>query len=82
MNYYIHPSHLGFGDQENQPHVHVCFGKKGEKRKEVSVSLTSFKAIVTGRDLKYKDQKLAEEFVKNNSRKLLKEWEEKAQCHW
>lgn len=82
MTYYIHPSHTGYGDHENFPHVHVCFGSKSDKSTQVSVSLTDCKAIVTGRNLAYRQQTEAEDFAKDNQRSLMAEWESKANCDW
>lgn len=41
MDYYIYPSHQGYGDQENLPHVHICFGNKDDKSTQISVSLST-----------------------------------------
>ena len=82
MTYYIHPSHTGYGDQENFPHVHVCFGSKSDKSTQVSVSLSNCEAIVAGRNLTYRQQKEAENFVRGNKGSLLAEWNSKANCDW
>ena len=82
MTHYIHPSHKGYGDQENLPHAHVCFGNKNDKSTQVSVSLTNCKAIVTGKNLTYKDQKEAEGYVRRNLKTLQAEWERKSECDW
>ncbi len=82
MDYYIHASHEGYGDQENQPHVHVCFGSKSDKSTQVSVSLLTCSAIAVGGDLRYSHQKAAEEFVKDNLSRLKSEWDSKSGSHW
>lgn len=82
MTYFIHPSHDGYGDQENLPHVHVCFGSRSDKGLQVSVSLENGRAIVAGRDITYRQQKEAEEFVKDNWRKLMEEWNSKSGNDW
>lgn len=82
MDYYVHPSHEGYGDKENQPHVHVCFGNKSDKSTQVSISLKDGRAIVSGRNLTYRQQKEAEEFVQNNLIALVREWESKSGNHW
>lgn len=82
MKYYIHPSHEGYGDQEKLPHAHICFGEKDDKSSQVSVSLITCKAIITGKSLEYRHQKEAENYVKNNLNKLKNEWAEKEGNHW
>lgn len=82
MDYYIHPSHKGHGDQENQPHVHVCFGGRKDKKTQVVVSLTTCSAIVIGDDLKYHHQKEAEDFTNSNLSRLESEWKSKSGNDW
>lgn len=82
MNYYIHGSHNGYGDKENQPHVHVCFGRKDDRNTQVSVSLLTCSAIVVGKGLRYSHQKEAEDFVRDNLSKLMDEWDSKANNDW
>ena len=82
MDYYIHPSHEGHGDKENQPHVHVCFGSKSDKSTQVSVSLTDCRTIVSGRDVTYRQEKEAEDFVSRNRRSIQDEWDRKSGAHW
>lgn len=82
MNYYIHGSHKGYGDKENQPHVHVCFGSKSDKNTQVSVSLSTCSAIVAGDKLRYSHQKEAEDFVKDNLSQLKNEWDSKSDNDW
>jgi len=82
MDYYIHPSHEGYGDQENYPHVHVCFGGRSDKSTQVSISLTSCTAIRAGKNVTYRQQKEAEDFVRNNLTCLEREWKSKGGNNW
>lgn len=82
MDWYIHPSHEGYGDQENLPHVHICFGGKNDRSTQVSVSLITCEAIVSGRDITYRQQKEATEYVKNHKSEMLAEWDRKSGNHW
>lgn len=82
MDYYIHPSHKGYGDQENLPHVHVCFGSRSDKSTQVSVSLQDCTAIVAGKNITYRQQKEAEDYVKSNLSHLMDEWKSKSGNDW
>ena len=82
MDYYIHPSHKDYGDQENHPHVHVCFGSRGDKSTQVSVSLLTCSAIVAGNNVTYRQQKQAEDFTQEHLGDLKKEWDKKSGNDW